>query len=126
MKAILGGLDTSDKLSDNDRQNVGQGGCMAKNKQRARQISQAQKQRHQEKADLSPSPAASRPVEIEAPVIPAPRTLERKVTFRLDAARFDQLEDYARREGFTVSVIVRHLVCRFLEDQRRFLERREQ
>jgi NRPS condensation-like uncharacterized protein len=42
------------------------------------------------------------------------------VTIRLDPERFDQLEDYARREGFTVSVIVRHLLCRFLEDQRRF------
>jgi len=51
--------------------------------------------------------------------------LERKVTVRLDSGRFDQLESYARREGFTVSVIVRHLLCRFLEDQRRFPEGRE-
>jgi predicted DNA-binding ribbon-helix-helix protein len=45
--------------------------------------------------------------------------LERKVTVRLDLDRFDQLDDIARREGFTVSVIVRHLVCRFLEQERR-------
>jgi NRPS condensation-like uncharacterized protein len=48
------------------------------------------------------------------------KNFDRKVTIRLDADRFDQLEAYARREGFTVSVIVRHLLCRFLEDQRRF------
>lgn len=47
--------------------------------------------------------------------------LERKVTVRLDADRFDELEAYARSQGFTVSVIVRHLLCRFLEDQRRVL-----
>jgi hypothetical protein len=47
--------------------------------------------------------------------------LERKVTVRLDADRFDELETYARSQGFTVSVIVRHLLCRFLEDQRRLL-----
>ena len=45
--------------------------------------------------------------------------LERKVTVRLDPDRFDQLDEIARREGFTVSVIVRHLVCRFLEQERR-------
>ena len=48
------------------------------------------------------------------------KNLDRKVTVRLDAERFAQLDEYARREGFTVSVIVRHLLCRFLEDQRRF------
>lgn len=45
--------------------------------------------------------------------------LEKKITFRLDGSRFDELDDLARREGFTVSVIVRHLVCRFLEQERR-------
>lgn len=45
--------------------------------------------------------------------------LDRKVTVRLDPDRFDQLEDFARREGFTVSLVVRHLVCRFLEERRR-------
>ncbi len=45
--------------------------------------------------------------------------LERKITFRLDTFRFDELDDLARREGFSVSVIVRHLVCRFLEQERR-------
>jgi hypothetical protein len=48
------------------------------------------------------------------------KNLDRKVTVRLDPDRFDELEAYAYREGFSVSVIVRHLLCRFLEDQRRF------
>jgi len=46
-------------------------------------------------------------------------TLTRKVTVRLDSERFDQLDRFARRQGFTVSLVVRHLVCRFLEDQSR-------
>lgn len=46
-------------------------------------------------------------------------TLARKVTIRLDPERFDQLDRFARREGFSVSLVVRHLVCRFLEDQNR-------
>lgn len=112
---------------------------MARDKKRARSIAQAQKQRRQEKAaSPSPQPArnqaaataggsgtaqASTPARaasarLTAP--PAPGNLERKVTVRLDADRFAQLEAYARREGFTVSVVVRHLLCRFLEDQRRF------
>lgn len=45
--------------------------------------------------------------------------LDRKVTVRLDPDRFEALEDFAKREGFTVSLVVRHLVCRFLEDRRR-------
>ena len=45
--------------------------------------------------------------------------LEKKVTFRLDADRYEELADVAHREGFNVSLIVRHLVCRYLEDQRR-------
>lgn len=47
------------------------------------------------------------------------RTLERRLTFRLDADRLAQLEDYARNEGFSVSLVVRHLVCRFLDDMGR-------
>jgi hypothetical protein len=46
--------------------------------------------------------------------------LEKRLTIRLDADRLEELEDYAFREGFTVSVIVRHLICRFIEDQRRY------
>ena len=45
--------------------------------------------------------------------------LESRVTFRLDQDRLERLAEYAHREGFTVSLIVRHLVSRFLEDQRR-------
>ncbi len=46
--------------------------------------------------------------------------LAMKVSFRLDQDRLEELANYAHREGFTVSVIVRHLVSRFLEDRRRF------
>jgi len=45
--------------------------------------------------------------------------LDRKVSIRLDSGRYDQLEDFAQREGFSVSLVVRHLVCRFLEDRQR-------
>ena len=45
--------------------------------------------------------------------------LDKRVSIRLETDRFDQLEAFARREGFSVSLVVRHLVCRFLEDQRR-------
>ena len=47
-------------------------------------------------------------------------TLERKVCVRLDQARYAELEELAQRQGFTVSLVVRHLVHRFLEDRRRF------
>ena len=46
--------------------------------------------------------------------------LAMRVTFRLDQDRLEELASYAHREGFTVSVIVRHLVSRFLEDRRRY------
>ena len=46
--------------------------------------------------------------------------LEKRVSIRLDADRFAFLEEYARKEGFNVSLIVRHLVCRFIEDKRRY------
>lgn len=45
--------------------------------------------------------------------------LREKVSFRLDADRLRYLERYAGREGVPVSWIIRHLVCRFVEDQRR-------
>lgn len=48
------------------------------------------------------------------------RCLDRRLTVRLDGDRFCVLEDMARREGFSVSVIVRHLVYRYIEQQRRF------
>jgi uncharacterized protein (DUF4415 family) len=96
---------------------------MAKNRQKARQIAQAQKQRQQEKALAPPSPPALAQTAATAGGRGTAQTagnLERKVTVRLDADRFAQLESYARREGFTVSVIVRHLLFRFLDEQRRF------
>jgi len=45
--------------------------------------------------------------------------LDKRVSIRLESERFDQLDAFARREGFSVSLVVRHLVCRFLEDQQR-------
>jgi antitoxin component of RelBE/YafQ-DinJ toxin-antitoxin module len=44
--------------------------------------------------------------------------LQDKVTFRLDAKHLEELEDYADQQGVTVSFVVRHLVSRFLEEQR--------
>ena len=53
--------------------------------------------------------------------IPAPeRLLDRRLTVRLDNDRFGVLEQMAKREGFSVSVIVRHLVYRYIEQERRF------
>jgi predicted DNA-binding protein len=49
----------------------------------------------------------------------AKTNLTRQIAVRLDPERFEQLDAFARREGFSVSLVVRHLVCRFLEDQRR-------
>ena len=46
--------------------------------------------------------------------------LDRRLTVRLDKDRFGVLEQLARREGFSVSIIVRHLVYRYVEQQRRF------
>lgn len=45
--------------------------------------------------------------------------MTRKVTIRLDEKRFEELDNYAMQEGTSVSFIVRHLVVRFLENQRR-------
>lgn len=45
--------------------------------------------------------------------------LTRKITIRLDDKRIEELEDYARKEGVHRSTVVRHLVCRFLEAQKR-------
>ena len=49
----------------------------------------------------------------------AKTNLTRQIAVRLDPERFEQLDAFARREGFSVSLVVRHLVCRVLEDQRR-------
>jgi hypothetical protein len=45
--------------------------------------------------------------------------LNRKLTLRLNANHLEELELYAMKEGINVSFIVRHLVCRFLEQERR-------
>jgi hypothetical protein len=46
--------------------------------------------------------------------------LDHRLTVRLDADHFGDLDQMAKREGFSVSVIVRHLVYRYIEQQRRF------
>jgi predicted DNA binding CopG/RHH family protein len=45
--------------------------------------------------------------------------LERKITFRIDENRLEELENFAAFEGMPVSFVVRHLVIRFLEDRKR-------
>ncbi len=45
---------------------------------------------------------------------------DRKVTFRLDDGRFNELDQLAFRHGVSVSSIIRHLVIRYLEESRRF------
>ena len=47
------------------------------------------------------------------------KSLDKRITIRLETDRLAQLEQFAQREGFSVSLVVRHLVCRFLEDQQR-------
>ena len=46
--------------------------------------------------------------------------LEKKVTIRIDSARYNDLVKASNKEGFTISTIVRHLVYRYLEQQNRF------
>ncbi len=43
----------------------------------------------------------------------------KRVTFRLDGDRLRLLEDLASREGYSVSLIVRSLVYRYIEDFKR-------
>ena len=50
--------------------------------------------------------------------VPDDRLKDRKVTFRLDNQRMEELEQIADKEGATVSFVVRHLVLRFLERSR--------
>jgi len=45
--------------------------------------------------------------------------LDQRVTFRLDAAHLEELEEYGRAEGMSNSFLVRHLVIRFLESKRK-------
>jgi hypothetical protein len=44
---------------------------------------------------------------------------DRKISFRLDDARAQALELEASRNGVSLSFIVRHLVIRYLEEQKR-------
>ncbi|MFQ5735388.1 MAG: hypothetical protein ACE5GY_00820 [Thermodesulfobacteriota bacterium] len=45
--------------------------------------------------------------------------MEKRVTFRMDDGRYRLLADFADREGFSVSLVVRSLVYRYLEDVKR-------
>jgi hypothetical protein len=48
------------------------------------------------------------------------KELGQRITIRLDQKSFAMLQDYSFSEGFTPSLIIRHLVKRFLDNQRRF------
>ena len=45
--------------------------------------------------------------------------LDKKISVRVDADRYADLEQYAFNEGMSVSFLVRHLVYRFVEDFKR-------
>jgi len=49
-----------------------------------------------------------------------------KFSLRLDADRYSLLQEIADREGFNVSMIVRHLVYRFLEQEKRLIGGRDE
>jgi len=51
--------------------------------------------------------------------VPIEKELGQRITIRLDLPCHAQLQEYAASEGFTPSVIIRHLVKRFLDNQRR-------
>ena len=44
-----------------------------------------------------------------------------KFSLRLDSDRYTIFQEIANREGYTVSMIVRHLVYRFLEQEQRLI-----
>ena len=48
------------------------------------------------------------------------KKLGQRVTIRLDLPSYAQLQDYSSSEGFTPSLLIRHLVKRFLDNQRKF------
>lgn len=50
-----------------------------------------------------------------------PSNFPHRVTFRLSDRHKIELEEFADKEGLTRSLLVRHLVIRFLEDQRKLL-----
>ncbi|MHB8121335.1 MAG: hypothetical protein ACYDG4_04195 [Desulfuromonadaceae bacterium] len=43
-----------------------------------------------------------------------------RVTVRLDLPSYVELQNYSSSEGFTPSLLIRHLVKRFLDNQRKF------
>ena len=46
-------------------------------------------------------------------------SLDKKISVRVDADRYLDLEQYAFDEGMSASFLVRHLVYRFVEDFKR-------
>ncbi|ADN78351.1 hypothetical protein [Geobacter sulfurreducens] len=46
-------------------------------------------------------------------------SMTRKVTFRLDEKHLEELDLCSTHFGASISFLIRHLVVRFLEDQRR-------
>ncbi len=51
------------------------------------------------------------------------QSLDTRITVRLSRYHLIELDAVARKEGFSSSQIVRHLVIRYLEDKRRFSQR---
>lgn len=48
------------------------------------------------------------------------KELGQRITIRLDLPSYAQLQEYSSSEGFTPSLVIRHLVKRFLDNQRKF------
>lgn len=48
------------------------------------------------------------------------KELGKRITIRLDLPSYAQLQEYSSSEGFTPSLVIRHLVKRFLDNQRKF------
>jgi predicted urease superfamily metal-dependent hydrolase len=48
--------------------------------------------------------------------------LQKKISFRLDGKDLKRLEKYAEEQGISMSLVVRHLVARFLQDHRDYGE----
>lgn len=47
--------------------------------------------------------------------------LYRKVTVRLSCKQVADLMEVAEKQGFPVSQIVRHLICRYIDNERRLV-----
>ncbi len=48
-----------------------------------------------------------------------PESFIKTLTLRLDKQTRDDLMMYARRDGFTASMLIRHLIFRYLDERKR-------